>query len=125
MIPALLRSVGVPEEHRQIFQSHAAALEEVKRNDGVAPTVSFVIAQDPANGSLVRVAGLACRFDGVWAALSPAERDTSSAAAELIRFVTNPRATQAMPRGPGVDVGRFRPSVHVTLWSQALPDHSC
>ena len=40
-----------------------------------------------------------------------------SAAAELARFVTTPRATQAMLRGSGVNVGRFRPSIHVTLWS--------
>ena len=39
------------------------------------------------------------------------------AAAELLRFVTTPRATQAMVRGAGVHVGRFRPAVHVTLWS--------
>ena len=39
------------------------------------------------------------------------------AAAELLRFMTTPRATQAMIRGAGVQVGRFRPSVHVTLWS--------
>lgn len=36
---------------------------------------------------------------------------------ELRRFVTTPRATQAMLRGSGVDISRFRPSVHVTLWS--------
>lgn len=117
VIPALLRRVNVPEEHQQIFQSHAAALEEVKRNNGVAPTVSFAVAQDLANGRLVRLAGQALRLDGVWATLTLAECDASSAAAELVRFVTTPRATQAMLRGPGVSVGRFRPSIHVTLWS--------
>ncbi|AWS45091.1 LysR family transcriptional regulator [Streptosporangium sp. 'caverna'] len=117
VIPALLRRVNVPEEHQQIFQSHAAALEEVKRNNGVAPTVSFAVAQDLANGRLVRLAGKTLRLDGVWATLTLAEGGASSAAAELVRFVTNPRATQAMLRGPGVNVGRFRPSVHVTLWS--------
>jgi hypothetical protein len=40
-----------------------------------------------------------------------------SATAELVRFVTTPRATQAMLRGSGVNVGHFRPSVYVTLWS--------
>jgi hypothetical protein len=34
-----------------------------------------------------------------------------------MRFLTTPRATQAMLHGSGADVGRFRPSVHVTLWS--------
>jgi LysR family transcriptional regulator, low CO2-responsive transcriptional regulator len=31
--------------------------------------------------------------------------------------VTTPRATQAMLRGSGVTAGRFKPSIHVTLWS--------
>jgi hypothetical protein len=39
------------------------------------------------------------------------------AAAELLRFITTPRATQAMLRGAGVSIGHFRPSVHVTLWN--------
>jgi hypothetical protein len=39
------------------------------------------------------------------------------AAAELLRFITTPRATQAMVHGSGAKPGRFRPSVHVTLWS--------
>jgi hypothetical protein len=36
--------------------------------------------------------------------------------AELARFVSTPRATQAMLRGSGVNVGHFKPSVYVTLW---------
>jgi LysR family transcriptional regulator, low CO2-responsive transcriptional regulator len=117
VIPYILRRLNVPEEHQQIFQSHAAALEEVKRNNGVAPTVSFAVAQDLAKGRLVRVAGQTLRFDGVWATFTLAEHGAPPAAAELIRFITTPRATQAMLRGPGVSVGRFRPSIHVTLWS--------
>jgi hypothetical protein len=35
----------------------------------------------------------------------------------LLRFITTPRATQAMLRGAGVSIGHFRPSVHVTLWN--------
>ena len=35
----------------------------------------------------------------------------------MARFVTTPRATQAMLRGRGVTHGRFKPAVHVTLWS--------
>jgi hypothetical protein len=38
-------------------------------------------------------------------------------AAELTRFVTTPRAIQAMLRGSGVNVGHFKPSIHITLWS--------
>ncbi|MDT4943768.1 MAG: LysR family transcriptional regulator, low CO2-responsive transcriptional regulator, partial [Pseudonocardiales bacterium] len=53
----------------------------------------------------------------VWSTLALADRGAAAVVAELIRFVTTPRATQAMVRGSGVTVGRFRPSIHVTLWS--------
>ena len=39
------------------------------------------------------------------------------AAEEMTRFITTPRATQAMLRGRAVAHGRFKPAVHVTLWS--------
>ena len=101
VIPAILRRLGVPEEHQRIFQSDAAALEETKRNSGVALAVRFAVAQDLANGRLVRLAGPALRADGRVGHAALAERDASPAAAELVRFVTTPRATQAMLRGAG------------------------
>jgi DNA-binding transcriptional LysR family regulator len=114
-VPALLRRLAVPEDRQQIFQSHAAALEEAKRSRGVAPVLSFVAAPDLASGQLVRVTGNHVHIDGVWHTL---RLDSSApAAAELSRFAATPRAIQAMVRGTGVTVGRFRPSVHVTLWS--------
>ncbi len=117
VVPEMLRRLNVPENHQQIFQSHAAALEEAKRNAGLALAVSFAVGRDIAKGDLVRVGGSALHVDGVWNALTLPERSAPSATAELMRFVTTPRATQAMIRGSGVNVGRFRPSVYVTLWS--------
>ncbi|GGL00679.1 LysR family transcriptional regulator [Mangrovihabitans endophyticus] len=116
-VPALLRRLGVPEEHQQIFQSHAAAVEEAKRNKGIAPVLSFAVAQDLAGGRLVRLSGANLHLDGVWHAVALAEPDPPPAAAELIRFTATPRAVQAMVKGAGVPVSRFRPAVHVTLWS--------
>jgi DNA-binding transcriptional LysR family regulator len=116
-VPAVLRRLGVPEERQQIFQSHAAALEEAKRGKGVAAGLSFTVAQDVAHGHLVQVAGPQVTFDAVWHSLTLAGQATPSAAAELSRFASTPRAIQAMMRGAGVHVGHFRPSVHVTLWS--------
>lgn len=118
-VRTVLRQIGVPEEHQQIFQSHVAALEEAKHNRGLALAVTFVIAQDVANGQLARVAvsDLPLRMDGSWSALTLAGGGLPSAVSELVRFVSTPRATQAMLRGSGVNVGRFRPSIHVTLWS--------
>lgn len=114
---AMLRRLNIPEEHQQIFQSHAAALEEAKRAKGVALAVGFAAAQDITDGHLKRLTGPSLQAQGVWTILALEGRGAPPAAAELIRFVTTPRATQAMLRGSGVTVGRFRPSIHVTLWS--------
>jgi DNA-binding transcriptional LysR family regulator len=117
VIPEMLRRINVPEEHQRIFQSHAAAIEEAKRGKGLAPAVSFAVSQDLANGDLKRVSSPVLQAQGAWSILTLTEQQAPSAAAELARFVTTPRATQAMLRGSGISVGRFKPSIHVTLWS--------
>ena len=113
----MLRRIRVPEERQRIFQSEAAALEETQHNNGVSLAVSFAVAQDVADGRLVRLSGQGLQADGVWTAMSPPDSGSAPAVAELTRFVITPRATQAMLRGSGVSVRRFKPSVHVTLWS--------
>lgn len=117
VIAGLLRRINVPEDRQRIFQSHAAALEEAKRGKGVALALSFVVSQDLANGDLKRVSAQSLQAQGAWSILTLNELQAPPAAAELTRFVTTPRATQAMLKGTGVTVGRFRPSIHVTLWS--------
>jgi LysR family transcriptional regulator, low CO2-responsive transcriptional regulator len=111
-----LRRISVPEKRQRIFQSHAAALEEAMRGHGVAWAVSFAVAQDLANGRLVRIGGPGLQFGGVWNTLT-LEGNASPTAGELVRFITTPRATRAMTQGPGVRVGRFRPAIHITLWN--------
>lgn len=116
-VPSMLRRLKVPENHQRIFQSASAALEEAQRSNGVSLGLSFVVARDLAEGRLVRLSGPGLQADGVWSALTLPEPVAGSAVDELTRFVGTPRATQAMLRGSGVNVGHFRPSVHVTLWS--------
>jgi DNA-binding transcriptional LysR family regulator len=116
-VPKMLRRIRVPEARQRIFQSDAAALEETQRGHGVSLVVSFAVVQDVAKGRLVQLSGQGLQIDGVWSALTLPEHTSESAVAELTRFVTTPRATQAMLRGSGVNVSRFKPSVHVTLWS--------
>lgn len=111
----LLGRTGVPESQQQIFQSDSAALDEARRGRGVALAVHFTVTRDLAAGTLKKVAGP--HADGVWCVTTLAERGVPAAAGELTRFITTPRATQAMLRGSGVTVGRFKPSIHVTLWS--------
>jgi len=118
VLPSLLRRLEVPEQNQQIFQSHAAAIEQAKRNKGVAAVASFAVARDLADGALVRVAGAAGpHADGLWCAMTLPPHHMAPAAAELVRFITTPRAIQAMLRGRGVNISHFRPSVHVTLWN--------
>ena len=114
----LLRRLNVPEDRMQIFQSHAAALDQAKRGAGVALALSFAVSQDLANGHLRRIQGPTLQAQGGWSILTLAEPNASPAAAELTRFVTRPDAIQAMLRGTGVLPGRFKPFIHVTLWSQ-------
>ena len=118
VLPRLLRQLEVPEQNQRIFQSHAAALEEAKRNKGVAMVASFAVAGDLADGRLVQVGAAAgLKADGLWCAMTLPPQGMAPAAAELVRFITTPRAIQAMLRGSGVNISHFRPSVHVTLWN--------
>lgn len=116
-IAAMLSDLAIPESRQRIFQSDAAALEEVRRVGGMTLTVGFAVAKDLAAGRLVHVRGPGLQVSGEWCAwtLLPAARQP--AVSELVGFITTPRCTQAMIRGSGVGVTRFRPKVHVTLWS--------
>jgi DNA-binding transcriptional LysR family regulator len=116
-ITTMLRDLAIPESRQRIFQSDAAALEEVRRVGGMTLTVGFAVAKDLAAGRLVHVRARGLQASGEWCAstLLPAARQP--AVSELLSFITTPRCTQAMIRGTGVGVTRFRPKVHVTLWS--------
>ena len=116
VIPEILRRVNVPESRQRIFQSHAAAIDEAKHGKGLAPVVSFAVSQDLSHGDLNRVLAAPLQAQGTWCIMIPAAHQVPPAA-ELARFIETPRATQAMLRGMGVTVGRFKPSIHVTLWS--------
>lgn len=117
LVSSMVRRLNIPETHQQIFQSHAAALEEAKRGRGIALALAFAVGHDLAAGDLKRVSGQHAHAQGVWSILLPSGREATPVATEFARFVTTPRAIQAMLQGAGVTVGRFRPSIHVTLWS--------
>ena len=101
----------------RIFQSDAAALEEVTRVGGVTFCIGYAVAKDLAAGRLVHLSGAGLDKAGEWCAATLPPSARQPAVSELVRFITTPRCTQAMIRGSGVGVTRFRPKVHVTLWS--------
>jgi DNA-binding transcriptional LysR family regulator len=116
-IAAMLRDLVIPESQQRIFQSDAAALEEVQRVGGVTLAIGFVVGKDVAAGRLIHIRGPGLQAPGEWCAMTLAPAARQPAVSELVRFITTPRCTQAMLRGTGVGVTRFRPKVHVTLWS--------
>ncbi len=117
VVSRLLAEMGVADENQRIFQSHAAAVQEAKRDNGLALAVAFSVAGDIDRGSLAQVAGPGTQAGGAWSAMTLTPAARSSAASELVRFITTPRATQAMLHGEATRVTRFKPAVHVTLWS--------
>ncbi|BBX64888.1 LysR family transcriptional regulator [Mycobacterium saskatchewanense] len=116
-IANMLRALAIPESQQRIFQSDAAALEEVQRVGGATLTIGFAVAKDLAAGRVARVSGPGLEKSGEWCAATLPPSARQPAVSELISFITTPRCTQAMIRGSGVGVTRFRPKVHVTLWS--------
>ena len=116
-IATMLRNLAIPESQQRIFQSDAAATEEVQRVGGVTLTIGFAVSKDLAAGRLAQVKGPGLHASGEWCASTLLPSARQPAVSELVRFITTPRCTQAMIRGTGVGVTRFRPKVHVTLWS--------
>ncbi|MCP3990885.1 MAG: LysR family transcriptional regulator [Actinomycetia bacterium] len=126
----LLKRFGVPEANQRIFQSHAAAIIDAGRRghpdghgrqsgtrQGVALAPAHYVAADLAAGRLVRVDTPGNQMDGVWSVMTLPRSQAAPVAAELVRFVTTPRAIQAMLSGSGANISHFKPSVHITIWS--------
>jgi DNA-binding transcriptional LysR family regulator len=113
----MLERFEVPERNQRIFQNHAAALTEARAGRGIALCAAHAVSAELADGRLVRVQAPGSMIDGTWATFAVRNEETASLSSELTRFVSTPRAIQAMLSGSGTDIGRFRPRVHVTLWS--------
>ena len=113
----MLRRHAVPESKQRIFQNHAAAMSEAAAGNGVALCAAHAITTDVEDGRLIRLHGPALMGDGTWAASLLRNEVANPLVNELVRFVSTPRAIQAMLRGSGTNIARFKPRVHVTLWS--------
>lgn len=117
VVVKMVQRLQIPEGNQRIFHSHLAAVEEAKRGRGVTLAPSFVLGRDLARHELERVEGPHVSGQGAWNMWTLAGPQRSEAAGELDRYVSSPRGMQSMVRGRGVSVERFRPAVHVTLWS--------
>ena len=113
----ILERVGVRESMQRIYTNHAAAVAESRKGNGVALVPHFAVSDALAKEELVVLDQPACRASGTWTAMALPNDRSTQVARELFRFVSTPRALQAMLSGSGSDIGRFKPKVHITLWS--------
>jgi LysR family transcriptional regulator, low CO2-responsive transcriptional regulator len=80
--------------------------------------VEAIDAEELERGALVALDVRDTPIRRLWFASMLAPDRRTPAAWALRRFVTTPEATQAMlARTGGVPAERFRPPVHVTIWS--------
>jgi len=114
----IVERMGVAEDNQRIYTSHAAALAKARNGRGVALVPKFVADRSTASSDeLALIGDRRCAATGTWTARSWNGDRATNAARELMRFVTAPRAMQAMLAGSGARIGHFKPRVHITLWS--------
>ena len=116
-IAKLLAQLEIPDERQRIFPSDAAALDEAQRVGGLTLMPGFAVARHLRSGRVVAVKGTHLQHSGEWCATTLPASARQPVVNELLNFITTPRCTQAMIKGSGVGVARFRPKIHVTLWS--------
>src|SRR5690606_23184589 len=117
-IRALLRRLRVPEAHIRVFPSLAAAWSAAADGHGVAPGVAHLVAPEVVRGRLVVLPVEGTPVDLLWHVTSLGADRRSPMATKLRRFLETPDAVHAIHRADGsMPVSRFRPPVHVTLWS--------
>ncbi len=113
----MLRHYRVPESNQRIYPNHAAALNDARSGLGLALCPAHSSAAELADRQLVRVDAPGSLVDGTWATYTLRHGGENQLASEMVRFVSTPRAVQAMLTGSGANIARFKPRVHVTLWS--------
>lgn len=113
----ILERAGVSPNLQRIYTNHAAAISEARNGNGVALAPRFAVSDALRDGTLLEIDDRSCRATGLWSATTLKGERAPAVARELQRFVSTPRATQAMLNGSGSDVERFQPRVHITLWS--------
>jgi len=103
----MLRDLAIPESKQRIFQSDAAALEEVQRIGGVTLANRFPpSAKTSLRGGLMHIKGPELQAPGEWCALTltPAATSTGRLGVDPIQSPLPRLHTQAMIRGTGVGV---------------------
>jgi len=114
----VLRRLGVSDARIEVFPSQAATHLAAEEGRGVALTLAHVVAAEVERGALsvLKVAGFP--LEVLWFATMLRSDRRSPVVASFRHFLSKPAATHAMHTvSTGRPLGRFRPPVHVTIWS--------
>lgn len=118
MSGALLTRLGVSAAAVAAFPSGAAALEAVGEGQGLSIAFAHVVGDLVRRGTLVIVDVRDALLEGYLYASSLGDDRRSPTASALCRFMTTPEAVQSvLTRSSKLPMARFRPAVHITLWS--------
>lgn len=114
----LLRLLRVQESQVRVFANQTAAWKAAAEGVGVAPATAHLVASQLRKGSLVPIDTPATPLAAYWYATTLEPPNRSAVAGAFLDFLTTPAATQTM-RTPddGIPRSRFRPPVHVSIWS--------
>ncbi|MEV4801591.1 LysR family transcriptional regulator [Nonomuraea sp. NPDC049421] len=114
----LLRLLRVQESQVRVFANQTAAWKAAAEGAGVAPATAHLVAAALRKGELTTIDTPATPLATYWYATTLDQATRSTAADTFLHFLTTPPATQVM-RTPdeGIPKSRFRPAVHVSIWS--------
>lgn len=114
----LLGRLGVAEDRVRVFPSETAAWEAAATGNGVAVATAHLVLGRLRRRELRLVDTPATPMTADWYVTSLDADHRPAAASSLRQFLTTPRAMQQMREpGGGVPPSRFRPPVHVSIWT--------
>jgi molybdate transport repressor ModE-like protein len=117
-LAAAARALGIPLEQIREEPSHAGAAMAIEMGAGIGPALAHTVSGELRRGALVRLDVPGTPFESFWQLSLLSRGRPDDAAAVLGRFIVQPEAIRAiLNRSAGERVERFRPAVHVTIWS--------
>ncbi len=114
----LLRRLRVPEERVRVFPSQTAAWESAAAGNGVAVAIAHLVGGRLRRRELCLVETPATPMVADWHVTSLDAEHRAPVVSSFRQFLASPRAmAQMRAPGAGVPPSKFRPPVHVTIWT--------
>ncbi len=113
------RRLAIPLEWIHEEPSHAGATMAIEMGRGIGPALGHSVVGELRRGALVRLNVPGTPFETMWQLSLLSRGRADDPAAVLRRFIVQPEAIRAiLQRSVTERAERFRPAVHVTIWSE-------